>query len=100
MGDPVRKAQFDFIAKPWRFVVLCHARAGVKADLDIVTVFTNSRVTLKAVPSARIHAGYKGFEVSALFQGVMKRDFPMAASTYLFSGDSNFFKEHLDYYNV
>ena len=30
----------------------------------------------------------------------MKRDFPMAASTYLFSGDSNFFKEHLDYYNV
>lgn len=47
-----------------------------------------------------LHAGYKGFEVSALFQGVMKRDFPMAASTYLFSGDSNFFKEHLDYYNV
>ena len=29
--------------------------AGVKADLDIVTVFTNSRVTLKAVPSARIY---------------------------------------------
>ena len=31
MGDPVRKAQFDFIAKPWRFVVLCHARAKYRA---------------------------------------------------------------------
>lgn len=47
-----------------------------------------------------LNAGYKGFEVSALFQGVMKRDFPMAASTYLFGGNSNFFKGHLDYYSV
>lgn len=31
MGDPVRKAQFDFIAKPRRFVVLCHARAKYRA---------------------------------------------------------------------
>ena len=47
-----------------------------------------------------LNVGYKGFEISTLLQGVAKRDFPMAASTYLFSGDSNFFKEHLDYYNV
>lgn len=47
-----------------------------------------------------LNVGYKGFEVSTLLQGVMKRDYPMAASTYMFSGNSNFFKEHLDYYNV
>lgn len=46
------------------------------------------------------NAGYKGFEVSGLFQGVMKRDYPMAASTYMFSGDSNFFTNHLDYWNI
>lgn len=39
--------------------------------------------------------GYKGFEVSALLQGVGKRDFPMAGSTYLFGG-RNYFKDHLD----
>ena len=44
--------------------------------------------------------GYKGFEISGLFQGVMKRDYPMSASTYMFSGDSNFFTNHLDYWNV
>lgn len=47
-----------------------------------------------------LNAGYKGFEVSALFQGVMKRDYPMAASTYLFGANSNFFKEHLDYWTI
>lgn len=46
-----------------------------------------------------LNAGYKGFEVSALFQGVAKRQFPMAASTYLFGGN-NYFKEHLDYFNA
>ena len=43
--------------------------------------------------------GYKGFEISGLFQGVMKRDFPMAGSTYLFGG-KNYFKEHLDYFST
>lgn len=47
-----------------------------------------------------MNVGYKGFEISALFQGVMKRDYPMAASTYLFGANSNFFKEHLDYWKV
>ncbi|SKB70061.1 TonB-linked outer membrane protein, SusC/RagA family [Sphingobacterium nematocida] len=42
--------------------------------------------------------GYKGFEISAFLQGVAKRDFPMAGSTYLFGG-RNFFKEHLDYFS-
>lgn len=45
-----------------------------------------------------LNVGYKGFEVSALFQGVAKRDFPMAASTYLF-GNGNYFKEHLDHFS-
>lgn len=43
--------------------------------------------------------GYKGFEVTALFQGVGKRDFPMAGSTYLFGG-RNYFKTHLDHYTA
>ena len=42
--------------------------------------------------------GYKGFEVSALLQGVGKRDFPMAGSTYLFGG-RNSFKAHLDHFS-
>lgn len=46
-----------------------------------------------------LNAGYKGFGISTLFQGVGKRDFPMAGSTYLFGG-KNFFKEHLDYFNA
>ena len=42
-----------------------------------------------------LSAGYKGLEVTALLQGVGKRDFPMAGSTYLFGG-RNYFKDHLD----
>ncbi|MBR2608584.1 MAG: TonB-dependent receptor, partial [Bacteroidales bacterium] len=42
-----------------------------------------------------LSAGYKGLEVAALVQGVGKRDFPMAGSTYLFGG-RNYFKDHLD----
>lgn len=42
--------------------------------------------------------GYKGISVSGLFQGVAKRDYPMAGSSYLF-GQKNFFKEHLDYWS-
>lgn len=44
-----------------------------------------------------LNVGYKGFEVSTLLQGVAKRDFPMAGSTYLFGG-RNYFKEHLDHF--
>lgn len=46
-----------------------------------------------------LSAGYKGFEVSALFQGVAKRDFPMAGSNYLFGGNC-YFKEHLDHFSA
>lgn len=42
--------------------------------------------------------GYKGFNLSGLLQGVGKRDFPLAGSTYLFGG-KNYFKEHLDYFS-
>ncbi len=42
--------------------------------------------------------GYKGFEISSLWQGVGKRQFPIAGSTYMFSGNENFFKEHLDFF--
>lgn len=45
-----------------------------------------------------LHLGYKGFALSALLQGVGKRDFPLAGSTYLFGG-KNYFKEHLDYFS-
>lgn len=45
-----------------------------------------------------LNVGYKGFAVSTLLQGVAKRDFPMAGSTYLFGG-KNYFKEHLDYFS-
>lgn len=46
-----------------------------------------------------LNVGYKGFEISTLLQGVAKRDFPMAASTYLFGGNE-WFKEHLDYFSA
>ena len=45
-----------------------------------------------------LNVGYKGFSVSTLLQGVGKRDFTLAGSTYLFGG-KNFFKEHLDYFS-
>lgn len=45
-----------------------------------------------------MNVGYKGFEVSALFQGVAKRQFPMAGAAYLFGGNS-YFKEHLDHFS-
>ena len=44
-----------------------------------------------------LNLGYKGFDISALFQGVAKRDFPMAGSTYLFGG-RNYFNDHLDHF--
>lgn len=45
-----------------------------------------------------LNLGYKGLSLSALLQGVGKRDFPLAGSTYLFGG-KNYFKEHLDYFS-
>lgn len=45
-----------------------------------------------------LNVGYKGFAVSTLFQGVAKRDFAVAGSTYLFGGN-NQFKDHLDYFS-
>ena len=45
-----------------------------------------------------LSVGYKGFGVSALFQGVGKRDFAVAGSQYLFS-DNCYFKEHLDHFS-
>ena len=45
-----------------------------------------------------LNLGYKGFEVSTLLQGVAKRDFPMAGSTYLFGG-RNYFEEHLNHFS-
>ena len=45
-----------------------------------------------------LSAGYKGFEISTLLQGVAKRDFPMAGSTYLFGG-RNYFTDHLDHFS-
>ena len=46
-----------------------------------------------------LNAGYKGFEVSALFQGVAKRQFAMAGAQYLY-GANCYFKEHLDYFSA
>lgn len=47
-----------------------------------------------------LSVGYKGLELTALFQGVGSRQFPIAGSTYMFCGNENFFKEHLDYYSI
>ncbi len=46
-----------------------------------------------------MNVGYKGFEVSALFQGVAKRQFAMAGAQYLY-GANCYFKEHLDYFSA
>lgn len=46
-----------------------------------------------------LNVGYKGFSISTLLQGVGKRDFALAGSTYLFGG-KNYFKEHLDYFSA
>ena len=70
---------------------------GTLADHGDLKVIGNA--TPKYSFGINLNVGYKGFEVSALFQGVAKRQFPMAASTYLFGGD-NYFKEHLDYFNA
>lgn len=66
---------------------------GNRGDLKVI-----GNTTPRYSFGFNFRAGYKGVEVSALFQGVAKRDFPMAGSTYLFGG-RNFFKEHLDYFS-
>ncbi|MGL4909013.1 MAG: SusC/RagA family TonB-linked outer membrane protein [Bacteroidales bacterium] len=45
-----------------------------------------------------LNVGYKGFSISTLFQGVGKRDFALAGSSYLFGGQ-NYFTDHLDYFS-
>lgn len=46
-----------------------------------------------------LNAAYKGFEITALLQGVAKRDFIATGSTYLFGG-GNYFTNHLDYWST
>lgn len=69
---------------------------GTLADHGDLTVIGNA--TPRFSFGVNLAAGYKGFELSALFQGVGKRDFPMAGSTYLFGG-RNYFKDHLDHFS-
>ena len=70
---------------------------GTLSDHGDLRVIGNA--TPKYSFGINLNLGYKGFEVSTLLQGVAKRDFPLAGSTYLFGG-KNFFKEHLDYFNA
>ncbi len=62
-------------------------------DLDII-----GNTTPRYSFGINLNVGYKGFEISTLLQGVMKRDFPLAASSYLFGGQQ-MFTEHLDYWS-
>lgn len=73
------------------------AGSGTLSDHGDLTVIGNA--TPRYSFGLNLNVGYKGFEVSALLQGVMKRDFPMAGSTYLYGG-RNYFKEHLDYFST
>lgn len=73
------------------------AGKGTLADHGDLRIIGNT--TPKYSFGINLNVGYKGFEVSTLLQGVAKRDFPMAGSTYLFGG-SNYFKEHLDYWSL
>lgn len=70
---------------------------GTLADHGDLKIIGNT--TPKYSFGINLNAGYKGFEVSALFQGVAKRQFPMAGGNYLFGGNV-YFKEHLDYFNA
>lgn len=69
---------------------------GTLADHGDLKIIGNA--TPKYSFGINLNVGYKGFEISTLLQGVAKRDFPMAASTYLFGG-KEWFKEHLDYFS-
>lgn len=70
---------------------------GTLADHGDLRIIGNT--TPKYSFGINLNVGYKGFSVSTLLQGVAKRDFPLAGSTYLFGG-KNYFKEHLDYWST
>lgn len=70
--------------------------AGTLDDHDDLTIIGNA--TPRYSFGINLSAGYKGFELSTLIQGVAKRDFPMAGSTYLFGG-RNYFTDHLNHYS-
>ena len=70
---------------------------GTLSDHGDLKVIGNA--TPKYSFGINLNAGYKGFEVSALFQGVAKRQFPMAGGNYLYGGDC-YFKEHLDHFSA
>ncbi len=69
---------------------------GTLDDHGDLTVIGNA--TPRFSFGINLAVGYRGLEVSALLQGVGKRDFPMAGSTYLFGG-RNYFKDHLDHFS-
>ncbi len=69
---------------------------GTLSDHGDLTVIGNA--TPRYSYGINLNVGYKGFTVSALLQGVAKRDFSLAGSTYLFGG-KNYFESHLDYWS-
>ena len=69
---------------------------GTVEDHGDLTIIGNA--TPRFCYGINLAIGYRGFEVSALLQGVGKRDFPMAGSTYLFGG-RNYFTHHLDHFS-
>lgn len=70
---------------------------GTLADHGDLQVIGNA--TPRYSFGVNMNVGYKGFEVSALFQGVAKRDFPITGSNYMFGGNGFYLQEHLDYFN-
>ncbi len=71
--------------------------SGTISDHGDLTVIGNT--TPRYSYGINLNVGYKGFTISALIQGVAKRDFPLAGSTYLFGG-KNYFESHLDYWTA
>ena len=70
---------------------------GTLADHGDLKVIGNA--TPKYSFGINLNIGYKGFEVSALFQGVAKRDFAVAGAQYLY-GSNSYFKGHLDHFSA
>ncbi len=71
--------------------------SGTLSDRGDLTIIGNA--TPRYSYGINLNVGYKGFSITALIQGVGKRDFPLAASTYLFGG-KNYFTSHLDYWTA
>ncbi|MFR9524419.1 MAG: TonB-dependent receptor [Rikenellaceae bacterium] len=69
--------------------------SGTLSDHGDLTIIGNA--TPRYSYGINLNVGYKGFAISALIQGVGKRDFTLAGSTYMFGG-KNFFESHLDYW--